>query len=622
MKNKPRKAAPVQAKPGLSTVSTLATELVALSDGGKWRQLVARARLGALRHPTQPFFWQALGLGLLRQSHFAPALEAYLRWARYAPDDADAYNNIGNTLRSLGRLEEAVTSFRRSLELNSNQSEARTNLGLVLSDLGKHAEAIQCHRKALEFDAGAAGTYNNLGAALLESGSLSEAVDPFHHAVGLDPTHFEAWVNLGLTFRNLKRLNEAEAAFRRALEINPGSVIVLRSLGVLLGNFLGRKDEGLALLEQAYSLAPADPDVCIDLGNQLQLMGRPDNARDMYHRAFALRPLITRSAKKRPARFSVVALDTPGAGSTPTEYLLGNADYDLNIHCVMPDFLPDLALLRARGDVVVNLIADADNGKEILPLAAELADRIGCPVINHPRNVMRSDRATLAGRLTGIPGFSHPLTKCFLGVALAEAARQGGLPEFSMPILARIAGTHGGDDLEKYSNWADVREFVERNPSADYYLTDYVDYRSPDGYFRKYRLIYVGGELFPYHLAIHDNWKVHHFRTDMANQVWMREEEESFLKSPDIVFDGAQYVRLRELCAGTGLDYCGVDCAVTATGEVVVFEANAAMLVHDETDAAYLYKNPFISRIKHAYDGMLEKVASCSDSAKLEILPS
>jgi hypothetical protein len=38
-----------------------------------------------------------------------------------------------------------------------------------------------------------------------------------------------------------------------------------------------------------------------------------------------------------------------------------------------------------------------------------------------------------------------------------------------------------------------------------------------------------------------------------------------------------------------------------------VFEANASMLVHDEKTADFAYKNPYIAKIKQAFDAMVSR---------------
>ena len=44
-------------------------------------------------------------------------------------------------------------------------------------------------------------------------------------------------------------------------------------------------------------------------------------------------------------------------------------------------------------------------------------------------------------------------------------------------------------------------------------------------------------------------------------------------------------------------------------GNLVVFEVNASMLVHDQ-NVEFPYKAPFVRRIKSAFDDMLRKFAT------------
>jgi hypothetical protein len=174
----------------------------------------------------------------------------------------------------------------------------------------------------------------------------------------------------------------------------------------------------------------------------------------------------------------------------------------------------------------------------------------------------------------------------------------------------RRAGTHGGNDFELAHLMWQVRAFVERHgDSCDYYLTPFVDYRSPDGHYRKYRFFYVDGEILPYHLAIGDQWKVHHATTAMARTPWMQEEERTFLENPASVFGETQYAALRAIGETIGLDYFGIDCALDAQGAVVVFEVNACMLAHGDNES-FPYKTASVERIKRAFHAMLGRIAS------------
>jgi glutathione synthase/RimK-type ligase-like ATP-grasp enzyme len=90
----------------------------------------------------------------------------------------------------------------------------------------------------------------------------------------------------------------------------------------------------------------------------------------------------------------------------------------------------------------------------------------------------------------------------------------------------------------------------------------------------------------------------------------MHQEEESFLKDTHQVFDEPHQAALRAVATATGLDYSGIDCAFNCNGKIVVFETNAAMLVHDEKGEIFAYKNPYITKIKAAFGVKLTRLAT------------
>jgi hypothetical protein len=101
---------------------------------------------------------------------------------------------------------------------------------------------------------------------------------------------------------------------------------------------------------------------------------------------------------------------------------------------------------------------------------------------------------------------------------------------------------------------------------------------------------------------------VHHVNTDMANQPWMQREEAAFLNDPATVFNAGHYQALRAIQQCIGLEYFGIDCGLDSCGNLVVFEVNASMLVHDDNQP-FPYKAPAVVRIKSAFDAMLRTFA-------------
>lgn len=584
-------------------------EILKLFNEARWDQLESKAKAVARHHPAHLLGWRALGAALLNQGKLADAVSAFTRVTQLTPADAGAHNDLGVALYQSRRLAEAETSYRRAIQAAATHAVAYSNLGVVLAELGRLDEALASHERGLELDPARAESHSNRANVLRALGRLHEAEAGYRRALQLNPGYFEAQVNLGMTLNSLNRIDDAQLAYRRALALRPDSYDALLGLGNLLSRFDGNEVEGQTVLERCIALNPAGVDAYVALGNLLLRAGQRENSQAMFRTAQRLRPMITRPARRGKPAFSVVMLDSGGAGCTPLDYLTDLSNYDRHFYCVMPEPSAHVELLKPRADVVVNMIADADNGADILPHALVLADLIGKPIVNHPRRVMDSGREAVARRLAGIPLCRVPRTLRFAAAALKEAAAGQGLEGLSPPLLVRLAGTHGGDVFEKFDDVAPIAAFVDQRPEADFYVTEFVDYRSADGWFRKYRFICIDGQLLPYHLAIHDHWMVHHFRTDMANQAWMRQEEEAFLADSLQVFDAEHQAAILKMAQATGLDYCGLDVALDNVGQVVLFETNAAMLVHDETEETFAYKNRYIAKIKQAFDAMLTRMA-------------
>jgi hypothetical protein len=63
----------------------------------------------------------------------------------------------------------------------------------------------------------------------------------------------------------------------------------------------------------------------------------------------------------------------------------------------------------------------------------------------------------------------------------------------------------------------------------------------------------------------------------------------------------------RTLRDAVGLELFGIDCALDGDGEIVVFEVNASMLVHDRAD--FPYKTPHCRHIRAVYETTLARAA-------------
>ena len=165
-------------------------------------------------------------------------------------------------------------------------------------------------------------------------------------------------------------------------------------------------------------------------------------------------------------------------------------------------------------------------------------------------------------------------------VTLPRTALANGPPEaFGFPLLLRSPGFHTGQHFARVESAADLGKAVEALPGDRLTVIEPLDAFGADGFARKYRVMIAGGMLLPLHLAVSPHWKVHHFTSDMQARPQHRAEEAAFLADMAGVLGPGPMAALHRIRDTLGLDFGGIDFAVAATGELLLFEANATMTV-------------------------------------------
>ena len=537
-----------------------------------------------------------------------------------ANDDTPLARHLrtGQEHYACGRTIDAIETYQAALAIAEREPPENVAVEL-LADIharlanafmagGQLGSAAENYKAALRLMPSLAACWCNLGNVQLQTGEAQQAISLYLQALKLNPGHWPSRTNLVQALMATKQHLVAKALLLELLAERPQEGQLRRELGKACFA-LHEMEQALQHFEEAVAINPDDADSLYWMGGLNQSLGRVDAAQTAYLRAAQLQPLIRRPAAKAPADFRILALYAPFGGNMPTEFLLGNADYETDTLALLTSSRVDADRLKQGVDAVVNLISDADQALDVLPIAANLTRQLGRPIINDPDKILRTTRDAIAQLLQGIPGCRVPgIVRLKAAPDRSAAAREAALI-LPLPVLARPAGTHGGDDFEKFDDTAGLANFLDERPGDDCYLIEYIDYRSGDGHFRKYRFIFVGADILPYHLAIGSDWKLHHDSTDMGEHPWMQQEELAFLSGPDTVFSDRNYRALRTIRDRIGLDFFGIDCALDASGDLVVFEVNASMLVHDQ-NTDFPYKGPFVRDIKLAFDAMLQRRAT------------
>ena len=233
-----------------------------------------------------------LGNALKALKHLDQALAIYNHALAMKPDDAEAHLHIGKLLMGLGRLEEALDSYERAVCLRKDCAEAHCDKGNALFELRRFELAIASFGDALALQPDYVEAHNNRGNALVKLERLEEAVASYDSALALRPEYAEVHSNKGNALLGLNRFAEALSCYDRAIALQPELAETYSNRGDALYN-MGRFQEALASCDRAIVLRPRCAEAHSNRGNALVGLADFEEALASYGRAVAIQPDYT-----------------------------------------------------------------------------------------------------------------------------------------------------------------------------------------------------------------------------------------------------------------------------------------------------------------------------------------
>jgi Flp pilus assembly protein TadD len=238
-----------------------------------------------------------------------------------------AWFDLGFVYNALGRTNDSVAAYRKSVSAKPEVFESNLNLGLTLAKTGQ-PDAEQFLRAATKLtptsrvEEGRERAWVSLG-HVLETSKPDEAVEAYRQAAALQPNDPEPHLSAGLLLEKQNRFADAEQEYKQALALDSSSADALTGLaniymrghrfteaeGILrklvalrsddanahlqLGRMLaadGQNDNAIVELQAALKLAPADVEAQRDLAAVYATARKYDQAEAQYRSLLAARP--------------------------------------------------------------------------------------------------------------------------------------------------------------------------------------------------------------------------------------------------------------------------------------------------------------------------------------------
>jgi len=496
-------------------------------------------------------------------------MQSHLQSAALSQDHAGSTSGWAPRLAQESRLAQLD-------ELLARQPAGATTIGIeieravLLAALNRRADAQQAFVDILRRAPTHFSALNEFGTLLTSMGAIDAACRVYSEAILHHPKNPMAYVNLANLLLRANKHLEARAHYETVLRIDPDYAEAHQGLGAVLS----------------------------DLGDRA-------GARHHFQQGFRDHAISTLPYRGTKPPVALLQLVSSGGGNIPTASLLDDSVYLTSV--IVTDYL-DPSVPLPPHQLIFNAIGDADLCEPALEAAIRLAARTKAPVINDPHAVMKTSRISNAERLRAVPGVVTPRTIAIARDILAGPDGVDALAnhQFAFPLLLRSPGYHTGRNFIIVERAAELSAAAAGLPGDELLTIEYLDARGRDGNARKYRVMMIGGRCYPLHLAISSKWKVHYFTADMADKPDHRLEEARFLGDMPAVLGDKAMAALERIQAALGLDYAGIDFGLGPDGDLLLFEANATMVIAPVApDERWAYRRTANTAILEAVAAMI-----------------
>jgi tetratricopeptide (TPR) repeat protein len=269
----------------------------------RWEEAIRLFEEMARRSPGQEEVYYHLGVSYLELGRFQKAEEALKRALRLNPEYTLAYLQLARLYEETQRLEEALSTYERIIEVDPMGEPAQFSLlkksligGIFLARSGDFDGALRLFKSAAEIAPDDPTAHYNIGQVYLRKKDEAKAEEAFRKVVALDPRHQEAYLHLGNLYERQKRMEEALEAFVNAAQINPNSpggksaqakVPLLQ--GILLAQ-RGKAEEALTAFRQALRISPDPASIYFNIAQVYLGQGDFENAEAALTRTLQVDP--------------------------------------------------------------------------------------------------------------------------------------------------------------------------------------------------------------------------------------------------------------------------------------------------------------------------------------------
>jgi tetratricopeptide (TPR) repeat protein len=224
------------------------------------------------------------GAAAMKAGDFNAAVAAYTTVTEKMPQFAEGDFNLGLALLQAGRLDEAHLALEKALQLKPGLHGANLFLGTIAYKQNHFKDAESFLQRETRLDPRNAQAFMWIGVCRLAQDDAQGAIAPLDKAFALDPANVDILYHRGRAY-----LLVANASYAAMFNLDRDSLRVHQVLAEADAAAF-RTQDAINEFELAVKMAPRQPGLHEELGDQYWVNGQLDKVADAYRQELAIDP--------------------------------------------------------------------------------------------------------------------------------------------------------------------------------------------------------------------------------------------------------------------------------------------------------------------------------------------
>lgn len=228
-------------------------------------------------------------MSLVNAGQLQTAKQECLNACNLNPENAQLWFLLSAVCGQLQDYPAAEKYSKKVLEIDDSVPSAYYNLAVAQKGQGKIDEAITSLDKAIELQDNFTAALYEQGNNYLEKQDCAYAIDYYSKVINSAPEAFQAYASMAIALQQQGEIESAVSACINSLRINPAQQDVTLRLATLYDD-QGKSDEAIQYYKRAIELGYRKNDIYINIGRMFASRGDYSEAENHYKQALTIKP--------------------------------------------------------------------------------------------------------------------------------------------------------------------------------------------------------------------------------------------------------------------------------------------------------------------------------------------